>query len=159
MKRGSSPYCDFTVPKQPRSCCSFLIWSILSMISCRLCSIEVFFRSSSSTFNSPASCSQLAIGYPSSCEEWWPIAHFFFLSGKCSLSGSRCQDLKDALYVPMPLPLSGYALILGLDFSGSSLYTVSCQGTESKWTHLINSTTDKGRQLHELQDRLAAELR
>lgn len=128
MKRGASPYCDFTVSTQPRSCCSFLIWSILSMISFRLCSIEVFFRCSSSTFNSPASCSQLAIGYPSSCEEWWPSAHFFFLSGKCSLSVSRCQVLKDAVYVPTPLPLSGSALILDLDFSGSSPYTVSCEG-------------------------------
>ena len=52
---------DFAASRQPCFCCSALIWSILSMISCRLCSVEVCFSSSSSTFNSPASCSQSVI--------------------------------------------------------------------------------------------------
>src|SRR6266851_3479385 len=55
-------YCEFAASRQPCFCYSALIWSILSMISCRLCSVEVCFSSSSSTFNSPASCSQSAIG-------------------------------------------------------------------------------------------------
>src|SRR5260370_2296278 len=54
-------YCEFAASRQPCFCCSALTWSILSMISCRLCSVEVCFSSSSSTFNSPASCSQSVI--------------------------------------------------------------------------------------------------
>src|SRR5713226_6334739 len=120
MKRGSSPYCDFTVSKQPRSCCSALIWSILSIISCRLCSVENFFRSSSSTFNSPASCSQLAIGYPSSCEAWWSIAHFFFLSyegAKRALQGVYSPTVigwaVDRLDTPVSPARPWYSLLYG----------------------------------------------
>src|SRR5229473_6921598 len=54
-------YCEFAASRQPCFCCSALIWSILSIISCRLCSVEVCFNSSSSTFNSPASRSQSVI--------------------------------------------------------------------------------------------------